>query len=58
MKRRNDMYISMLRCKVCSNTFPIPRRKGRMRENKHIKTFYCPFCKEERDFVENEGGMK
>ena len=45
--------ISYLRCLECGREFPIPRRDCSAREKGHIKDIWCPFCRAERKFVEN-----
>ena len=54
MKKRNDMYISELRCAECGSVFPIPRRISHRRENDHIKDLYCYRCARVTKFKENE----
>lgn len=53
MKRNNHhVSISKLICPCCKNIFPIPRIKGKHREKGHIKTVWCPYCKENRNMEE------
>ena len=53
MKKYNrHISISNLLCPCCKNKFPIPRVKGKYREKGHIKTVWCPFCKEEKNMEE------
>lgn len=53
MKKNNrHTSISSLICPCCKNIFPIPRIKGKYREKGHVKTIWCPFCKEERNMKE------
>lgn len=42
MKRR--VVISNFICLRCGASFPLPRIKGKQRENGHIKDMYCPKC--------------
>lgn len=53
MKKRNDIYVSQLTCPKCGGRFPIPRKAGMKREKGHVKNIWCPYCKEDRKFVEN-----
>lgn len=53
MRRYNHkVSISKLVCPECKNIFPIPRMINSNREKGHIKTMWCPFCKNIRDMVE------
>lgn len=44
--------ISELMCLSCGSYFPIPRPLHQLREENHIKTIWCPHCKEETQHVE------
>lgn len=52
MKRTDRFSISYCICPNCKGKFPIPRKGGATREKKHIKTIWCPFCKEKTDMME------
>lgn len=52
MKRRNYFVISDCVCKDCGTVMPVPRNKGKRREKNHIKTMWCPVCKEMKNMVE------
>ncbi len=51
---KGNMYISHLKCPECGLDFPIPRYRGRKREEGHIKDLYCPRCKAVRKMIEEE----
>ena len=53
MRKRTNMFTSYLRCEECGKQFPIMRSKGYKREKNHIKDLWCPFCKAESKFKEN-----
>ena len=40
------------KCPTCSNMLSIPRQIGRQRGKGHKKDLWCPFCKEDKKFVE------
>lgn len=48
------MIISYLKCTECNEKIPIPRKRGQMRENGHIKHMYCPYCKKITPFIEDK----
>ena len=52
MKKRNDSIIAYYKCPDCQNVLSIPRQGGRRRERGHKKDLWCPFCKEDKTFVE------
>lgn len=52
--KRQVVVISNLKCCNCGKINPIPRKRGQLRENKHIKHMYCPFCKSEQAFEEDK----
>lgn len=35
-----------MKCTRCGGNFPIRRKLGRLRKRNHIKTMYCPWCKQ------------
>lgn len=51
MKKR-AFEMRLFRCPECERTIKAAKTKGRMTAAGHIKTMYCPFCKEERDFIQ------
>ena len=53
MRKRTNMFTSYLKCSECGKQFPIMRSKGYKREKGHIKDLWCPFCKSESKFKEN-----
>lgn len=54
MKKRNDAVISYYKCPSCGKVLSIPRQSGKLRGRGHKKDIWCPFCKEEKTFVELE----
>lgn len=46
------MDLSSFICPECENTLCLMRNRGEQRERGHIKDMWCPFCKEERKFIE------
>jgi len=54
MRKRNDTYIAYYKCTRCGNDLTIPRQKGRIRGEGHIKDIWCQYCKEKQKFVEIE----
>lgn len=50
--RKHSFEISELVCTQCNNKFPIPRRCSSRREKNHIKTIWCPYCKQDRNMNE------
>lgn len=52
--KKQAVIISHLKCSKCGHLIPIPRKRGKLRENMHIKHMYCPFCKSEQAFVEDK----
>lgn len=51
MKKYAKVVIRYFRCPECSSVTVAPKRSSMQTAIGHIKTMYCPFCKEERDFV-------
>lgn len=51
--KRQATIISELRCSKCGCIMPIPRKRGQLRADNHIKHMYCPRCKEIQAFVEH-----
>ena len=51
--RNRNYKISILVCSVCGNEMYIPRRAGRLRPKRHIKTMYCSKCDRKTDFIES-----
>ena len=49
---KKTVNISYLECPDCRNKIPIPR-PYRTREKNHIKTFFCPFCAENKQMLEH-----
>ncbi len=41
-------------CETCGGEMFVPRKKSRKREEGHIKTMWCPYCKAVKDFRECE----
>lgn len=39
------------KCPVCNTVITASKTMKRMTSKEHIKTMYCPMCKERRDFV-------
>lgn len=52
MRKQRFMDLSMMICPECGKSFPIMRNHGQHRERGHIKDIWCPFCKEDRKFME------
>lgn len=50
--RSQRTVIQQLLCLECGNRVPITRNHNR-REDNHIKTMYCPYCKKTTNFIEN-----
>jgi uncharacterized protein CbrC (UPF0167 family) len=47
-------FISEMICVDCGQASPIPRQKGRLRKQNHVKDMYCPFCKKDTKHVEKK----
>ena len=56
-KRIRNTYISTLVCKNCGHIATVPRKEFQKRKIGHIKTMYCPRCKDMSDFNERTYGM-
>lgn len=52
MRKRNDAEIAFYQCSECKKILSIPRQRGRRREAGHLKTMWCPFCNDGREFFE------
>jgi len=50
MRKSTTSYIRRFKCPVCGADATAPKLS--MTGNGHIKTMYCPVCKQERDFVQ------
>ncbi len=46
--------ISRFRCPDCDNEMFVSRRKGKQRENGHIKDIWCPYCDKVQKMVEEK----
>lgn len=46
--------ISKFKCLDCGNEMFVSRRKGKQRENGHIKDIWCPYCGEVKKMVESK----
>ena len=56
MRKQRYMDLSTFVCPVCNKTFPIMRNHGKQREKGHIKDIWCPYCRQERKFLEIRDG--
>lgn len=52
--KNKKMITSNLKCTDCNCIFPIPRFKNSLRERNHIKTLWCPYCKDYKKMKELE----
>jgi uncharacterized protein YbaR (Trm112 family) len=52
--KNKKMITSNLKCTECNYIFPIPRFKNSLRERNHIKTLWCPYCKDYKKMKELE----
>ena len=52
MRKRKDIQIMYYKCCSCNGMTTVPRQKGRLRGVGHLKDMWCPFCGEEKKFVE------
>lgn len=43
--KKQGFEIHKFVCPECNNVVSLPRKKGRLRQQGHIKDLYCPFCK-------------
>lgn len=50
MKKRR-ILIRRFRCPECGQIMSACKARGTTHEG-HIKTFYCPVCRQDRDFVQ------
>lgn len=57
MGRKKYFTISRFICLNCGTIIPLPRLKSEQRELGHIKTMYCPICKDVKDFKEYREGQ-
>ena len=50
MRRTIISYIRRFKCQDCGSEITAPKlsKTG----NGHIKTMYCPICKEQKDFIQ------
>ena len=53
-----SVVISMLRCQTCDNIMYVPRRTGKQRKRGHFKDMWCPYCQQERKFMECRGFVR
>ena len=44
--------ISFMECRVCKEKTPIQRKRGHSRKRGHIKTMWCPWCKQVTQHIE------
>ena len=42
-------------CGECGFVMPLPRKKSKKKEFAHLKKLYCIKCKEEVNFIEDNG---
>ena len=52
--KRGPIIYRTFFCPGCESHIVIPKRLCRATSKGHIKTMYCPFCKDIRDFVQTE----
>lgn len=50
-KSRNPPQVRLFQCPNCGRFVPATKRRHRTAIG-HIKTMYCFFCQEERDFIQ------
>lgn len=49
----SNMTVSDMYCTQCGKkNIPIPRMKGKERENGHLKKMYCIYCQKQTNMVE------
>ena len=48
--RKRQFEMRTFRCPKCKGVIKAAKRKNRLTAKGHIKTMWCPWCKEERDF--------
>lgn len=51
MKRGTPILLRHFKCSVCGQKMSASKEKA-ITAIGHIKTMYCPNCKEERDFIQ------
>ena len=49
---KNKYEVHALVCPDCANKMYVPRKLSRLREEGHIKTMWCPYCKAQKQFEE------
>ena len=47
-----NLTISDMYCEKCNFKTTVPRKRGQQREKGHLKTMFCPRCKEMKRFKE------
>lgn len=53
-KRKHSTTISSFKCPDCGFNMFVPRSRGYMREDNHIKDLWCPRCKETKKMTESK----
>ena len=48
--RKKNYVIRIFRCPECHKTMSAAKRTNKMTGKGHVKTMYCPFYKEVRDY--------
>lgn len=50
MRKYSKIIIRYFRCPDCNGVVTASKKSSMPTAIGHIKTMYCPFCKEEKDF--------
>lgn len=48
---KHKTYVTRLQCTACNSILPIARKTRKRKSEGHIKTIYCPVC---RDFTQHQ----
>lgn len=52
LSNKTRYVMRYFKCPICSTILTASKTMKRMTNKGHIKTLYCPICKETRDFVQ------
>lgn len=51
-RKRTAVQLREMKCTICGQVMYVSKHMRHMTPKGHIKTMYCPICKQETDFIQ------